>query len=236
MRFLISLSILAFVAAIQTEALAQVKGEGDVVKQELDIATFDGVKLGFSGDIYLTQGSTQKVVVEAQQNIIDNIKREVKNGTWYVGFDRNVRSHKGVKVYITMATLTEIGVSGSGNIVTESSFTGLDHVDAYVSGSGDIKADLQANAIEGGISGSGKIHLKGSAGSLDMKISGSGDIMAADLKVGDCELSISGSGDAQVWPTGSLEASISGSGDIRYKDDAANVKARVSGSGDVRKM
>ena len=60
--------------------------------------------------------------------------------------------------------------------------------------------------------------------------------MAADLKVGDCDIAISGSGDAQVWATGNLVASISGSGDIRYKDDAANVKARVSGSGDVRKM
>ena len=149
MRYVILFAITLMITAIQPQLSAQVRGEGDVVKQELDIATFDGVKLGFSGDIYLTQGSTQKVVVEAQQNIIDNIKREVKNGTWYVGFDRNVRSHKGVKVYITMATLKEIGVSGSGNIVTESSFTGLDHVDAYVSGSGDIKADLQANAIEG---------------------------------------------------------------------------------------
>lgn len=236
MRYVILFAVAAMIAGIQPRALGQVRGEGEIVKQELDISSFNGVKLGFSGNIYLTQGSSQKVIVESQQNIIDNIKRDVKNGVWYVTFDRNVRTHKGVKVYITMPTLTEVGVSGSGNIVTESSFTGLGHVETYVSGSGDIEADLQANSVEGAISGSGEITLKGSSGSLKMRISGSGDVMAEDHKTDDCEITISGSGDAKVWATGTLEATVSGSGDIRYKGEPSNVKARVSGSGDVRQM
>ncbi len=214
----------------------KISGEGGIVKQEIDVDGFTGVALAFAGDVYITQGASYKVVVEAQQNIIDNLKREVRNGVWYVKHDKNVKNSKGVKVYITMPTLDYASVSGSGNLVSESRFTGLSNLKATVSGSGNLKLDVDAADIGGGISGSGKIALKGTASSLDMNISGSGDIHAEDMKVEKCDIRISGSGNALVWATGELDASISGSGDIRYKGDAAKVRARVSGSGDVREM
>ena len=231
----ITLTIL--LAATLCIAHAQkITGEGAIVEKEISVSDFTGVSLGFSGDIYLTQGSAYKVVVKAQQNIIDNIKRNVKDGVWHVGFEKNVRSHKGVKVYITMPTLDHASVGGSGSIISESKFTGLGDLKAAVSGSGNVKLDVEADEIRGGISGSGKVALKGQASRLDMDISGSGDIDAKDLRVQSCDISISGSGDAVVWATEELDAAISGSGDIRYKGDAAKVRARVSGSGDVREL
>jgi hypothetical protein len=223
-------------SAVQVNAQWGMKGEGELVKQELDIDDFTGVKLSFHGNIYLTQGATQKVVVEAQQNIIDNLKRDVKGNTWNVGFKKSVRNCKPVKVWITIPHLTEATVSGSGNLVTEAEFTGVKDLKTSVSGSGDIKLHVQAETIHGGISGSGEIRLKGSTGRIDMSISGSGDIEAMDLKAHSCNISISGSGDAEFWVTEELEASVSGSGDIKYKGDAAQVRARVSGSGDVTQV
>ena len=231
------LTLVALTAFAFTSVNAQkISGEGSVVKKEIDVDGFTGVSLGFAGDVYLTQGSSYNVVVEAQQNIIDNLKREVRNGVWYVKHDKNVKNSKGVKVYITMPTLDYASVAGSGNLITETKFTGLGNLKATVSGSGNLKLDVEASDVTGGISGSGKIVLKGTGSSLDMSISGSGDIYAEDLKVEDCDVAISGSSNAKVWVTGDLDASISGSGDIRYKGDAPKVRARVSGSGDVREM
>ena len=76
------LSLLLAVMLLSTASFAQnwwknaIRGEGDVVKQDLNLDEFDGITLAFSGDVYLTQGETQSVTVEAQQNIIDNIKLE----------------------------------------------------------------------------------------------------------------------------------------------------------------
>ena len=235
-----SILVLFISTSIMTMASAQkwktIHGEGEVVRQELNIASFEGVSLGFHGDIFITQGSPQKVEVEAQQNIIDNIKREVKNEVWRVNFESNVKNAKPVKVYITMSNLVEATVSGSGNLVTTGKFTGVDHLEAWVSGSGKVEVEIDAESVEGGISGSGKIKLKGTAAEMDMSISGSGNIHAAEFEVGIIEISISGSGNAKVFAKESLEASISGSGNIRYRGEAAKVKARVSGSGNVREM
>ncbi len=225
-----------FLPVLSYSQFGSISGQGDVVKQEIQLETLKGVKLGFSGDIILTQGSPQKIVMEGQQNILDNIKRAVDDGIWRVNFEKNVRDAKPVKIYITLANLEEAGVSGSGNVTSTNTFQNLGDLEIGVSGSGGVNLSVNASDVESAISGSGDIVLKGTANSLEVSISGSGNITAVDLRTSDCEVSISGSGDATINCTSSIESSISGSGDVRYKGDASKVKASISGSGDVKEI
>jgi hypothetical protein len=232
-RILIALWI---AAPLSLMAQSGINGEGDVVKQEIQLETITGIDFSFAGDVILTQGSPQRIVMEGQQNILDNIKREVRNGVWHAEFDKNVRNAKPVKITITLAKLTDVAVSGSGNVSTTNTFTGLAGVDAAIAGSGEIDLSIQATDVEAAISGSGNIKLSGSASSVEIAISGSGNVHAEEMKTGDCEVAISGSGDALVHCTGSLETAISGSGDVRYKGDAPKIRASVSGSGNVTEI
>jgi len=209
-----------------------VKGEGPIVRKTLDLDEFDAIKLTFSGDVYLKQGSRQEVVVEAQQNLIDLMKKEVRDETWKIGFEKNVKSTKPVKVYITIPNLTKISVSGSGNVETENAFTGLGDMAVHLSGSGDVKANLTARSVKTHISGSGDVALRGSAKSHDIHISGSGDVASYDFRTDECEIHISGSGECEVNVQENLEVHISGSGDVYYKGDPS-VRSKVRGSGDV---
>ena len=212
-----------------------IKGEGEVVKQEISLEAIHGVNLGFSGDVVLTQGSPQKIVMEGQQNILDNIKREVKNGVWNIYFDRSTRDMKNVTVYVTLPNLDEVKLSGSGSIRSTNKFTGADKMGIRVSGSGGITLDYMANSTDLALSGSGEINLSGESKDLSIAVSGSGDIAAANLKTDNCEIHISGSGDATVNVNNSLETHISGSGDVRYSG-SPSVDVRISGSGDVSKI
>ena len=95
-----------------------VKGNGEVVSKDLKLDKFTGIELSFSGDVIITQGATQKVRVEGQQNIIDLINTDVSGVNWKIGFVKNVNNHKNLTIYITIPTLTKIGISGSGSIKT----------------------------------------------------------------------------------------------------------------------
>jgi len=190
--------------------------------------------LGISGDVVLTPGATQKIVMEGQQNILDNIKRDVRNGSWNIGFEKNVRDAKKVTIYITLPKIEEVGLSGSGSIRSDGKFKGLGDVDVHVSGSGDITFDYEAQSTDLGLSGSGQIDLSGSSKTLEINISGSGDVNAPNLVTADCEVNISGSGDASVHANTNLETHISGSGDVSYSG-TPSVTARISGSGEVSK-
>jgi len=210
------------------------KGKGEVVSKDLHLDNFTGIELGFNGDVIITQGASQKVRVEGQQNIIDLINTDISKGTWKIDFVKNVNNHKNLTIYITIPTLTKIGVSGSGNIKTTNSFDNLGDLGVFVSGSGNLKLDVSAKSIKSRISGSGNITLKGNSNSQEIKISGSGDVNAYDMKVEEAVVHISGSGECELNVSKSLEVRISGSGDVYYKGDP-NVKAKVSGSGDVKK-
>ena len=67
-----------------------INGEGPKVMKTLDLASFDGLSLAISADVMVKQGSAQSVKIEAQQNIIDNLKKEVKDGVWKISFNKNV--------------------------------------------------------------------------------------------------------------------------------------------------
>lgn len=189
------------------------KGEGPVVKKELDLNKFTSLGLAISADVYLRQGSSQKVVVEGQQNIIDNIETDVKNGSWNIEFDKKVKNHDKLVLYITMTTLENVAIAGSGDIEGENAFTNLGELNVSISGSGNIE-------------------LEGDAKRTNVSIAGSGDVKMKDMRTGDCSVNIAGSGDCQIYASGKLDVSIVGSGDVYYGGQP-KVSTSIIGSGDV---
>ncbi len=201
-------------------------------KEARDVSTFTGVSLGISGDLYLTQGSPQKVVIQAENNL-DEIETEVRNGVLRIKTDNWNSRIKGVKIWITMPEVEALSVSGSGDIIAETPIN-ADELELKVSGSGSIKIpELKGDEIEAAISGSGDLKLAGSADEMELRISGSGSVFAEGLKVNECGIKISGSGSCKIDVTGELDASISGSGRVTYYGNP-QIDARISGSGKVR--
>ncbi|MEK7253122.1 MAG: head GIN domain-containing protein [Bacteroidota bacterium] len=209
-----------------------ISGQGPKVTKTLDLSAFESVGLSISADVYLRQGSTQSVKIEAQQNIIDNLVKNVENGKWKIKFDKNVREQEGVKIWITVPTLKDVAVSGSGDIIGESPFKNLGDIHLAISGSGSIQLDADSKSLGAAVSGSGDMKLAGATGGFEIAISGSGNIESFDLSSKTCEVSIAGSGDASVNASESLQVSIAGSGDVFYKG-SPKVQSKISGSGDV---
>ncbi|MEP6795047.1 MAG: head GIN domain-containing protein [Saprospiraceae bacterium] len=238
-RIFIALCFIGLILSCRSEAQSwmkgSIKGEGEIVKQDISLESLNGINLGFDGDVVLTPGNTQKITIEGQKNIIDNIKHEVKNGVWNINFDKNVRVAKEVTVYITLPGLQELGLSGSGSIRSTGKFSEVDKLNIRLSGSGDIVFDYHGQSTELALSGSGEIDLSGASKSLSIAISGSGDVKTNGLVTEDCSIHISGSGDASVQANKNLDIHISGSGDVTYSG-SASVVSRISGSGEVNKI
>ena len=226
--------ILSLLISVQTFA-QKITGQGATVSEKIDLPTISGLGLGIAADVYLKQGSSQEITIKAQKNIIDNIKRKVSNGTWTIEFDKDVRNHEGIKVYITMSTLKEISIGGSGSVIGETKFNNLGDLDLAIGGSGDIKLEVDANDISCSIGGSGEMELAGTGDQLSINISGSGDIDAYDLKVQKCDINSAGSGDINVNVSEQLDVSMVGSGDVNYKGNP-KVSRSVIGSGDIENV
>lgn len=208
-----------------------VNGNGPIVSAELDMPPIDGINFAMSGQVFITQGPEQSVRIEAKQNIIDELELNVNNGLWIIDTDRCVRDVDDFKVFITMTDITEISLSGSGDIVGENFFT-VNDIIVRILGSGDMDLGLDADDIEADIFGSGNMILEGTGDSLDAHITGSGDIRAFNLEVNRAKFDITGSGDGEIAVINELDVRISGSGDVRYKGNPS-VDVVITGSGRV---
>jgi len=208
---------------------------GDVKKEKRDVGTFEQIGLGISADLYLKQGTITEVIIEGPENVLEKIETEVKNGNLTIRYDTwKFSNYPRVTIYITAPVITGLSVSGSGDIIAESTIE-TDDISFRISGSGKINMeDLKAENATVGISGSGNVTLSGSGNlrNLELSISGSGNLYSEKLPAEDFTVRISGSGSCRVHVNSTLRASISGSGKVFYSGNPM-IDASISGSGKV---
>jgi hypothetical protein len=216
------------------ELLPGIRGTGDIAENTVVLDDFTGFVSAISADVFVSQGAEQEVVIKAQQNIIDNIELDVRNGIWTIKYNEWVLHAKPVRIYVTIPVLTKAAISGSGDITGMTDFTGLDHLDLVISGSGSIGMESETNELNVVISGAGDIDLSGSTKELDIQVSGSGSIDAYSLESKEAAITISGSGNAFLDVSSYLNVLISGSGSVYYRGDP-EIETTVSGSGRIVK-
>lgn len=212
-----------------------IKGKGSIIEQSRSEMGFSGVDLCIDADVIITPSSDNySIVIEAQQNIADNIELKVRNGVLQIGYHRNVRSHLPITIRISMPMLTEANISGSGSVSTNGLFYSS-IFSSDISGSGNLNLQIETSDADFNLSGSGKITLTGKTQNANYNISGSGDVNALSFPSLVVDADISGSGNISVDVQNKLNVSISGSGNVNYKGTPA-VSADMSGSGKINSI
>ena len=68
--------ILTAIAFATTACAQNVSGNGDVVEENRPVEPFSSIDIGGVLNVYLTQGDTESVTVEADENLLDLIITE----------------------------------------------------------------------------------------------------------------------------------------------------------------
>ena len=215
-----------------------VRGNGNVITSNRNEGSFDGVKTAGSFDLYVTQGDTYSVRIEAEENLMKYIITEVSNGELKVKVRNgvNLRPKRDMKVFVTAPRFKELGIAGSGNITAESALKSDQRMEFSISGSGDIRiSEVDAPKITVRISGSGNASMGGATRDAEYRIAGSGDIKCRELKTENTEVHIAGGGNVWSYCSQNLDVHIAGSGDVHYAGNPVNVKQRIAGSGSLIK-
>lgn len=213
-----------------------VRGNGDMTSEKRNTTDYDEISLVGSMDVELVSGNEGNLTVEAESNLQEYITTEVNGGTLKIsvekGYNLKPSRNNGIKVTVPFKDLSAVEVTGSGD-VWNTSIINAKKFSTKVTGSGDIKLELEVEDLTGQVTGSGDILLSGKARDFDCKVTGSGDFKAYDLKAENVEATVMGSGDIQISANSSLKAKVMGSGDIKYKGNPKNQDFKTSGSGSV---
>ncbi|MBD1397460.1 DUF2807 domain-containing protein [Pontibacter sp. JH31] len=236
--YTIVLSVFATaLSLLNLPAMAQrnhINGEGEVVSQTRSVSGFKGIDVSGGFSVELTQGSKEGVRIEAQENLHERIKTEVKNGVLHIYNEGGISTNKGLKAYVTVRELNKVNISGGVKLVGKSTFK-ADAFDLDLSGGSKVTLAINTKKLVADMSGASKVTLSGVADEVRMDMSGASKVDATELEAKRVRVEASGASDVKVYAKNELNVNASGATKVAYKG-SPSVSSNVSAAAKISKM
>ena len=212
-------------------------GDNDKTENR-SVKGFNAIKVSTGVDLHLRMGSSEAVKVVADEDIIDNLKTEVKDGTLHIYVKKNDwfnwGGNKTRKAYVTVTELVELHASSGSDVYCENTLKG-DKLEVRASSGSDVNLDVFYKNLSVDTSSGSDAKLKGKVKYLEVEASSGSDIKASDLESKICKASASSGSDITVNVTDEINARASSGADIRYYGNPQVRDTDESSGGDVRR-
>jgi len=212
----------------------QLRGNGNIKTQNRNVSGFEGINVSGGFEVEISQGNNEGVRLEAEENLLDNIKTEVRNGVLHIYNDKSLSTNKDMKAYITVKELRSVNISGGVKVTGNSTFK-ADKFDLDMSGGSNVKLALNTKLLTAGMSGASKVELSGQADEVNMDMSGASKVEAADLVANRVKIGASGASKVKVYAKDALDINASGASTVYYKG-SPTVNTDVSAAARVSKL
>ena len=229
-KFHIYLSIL-LPLLLNACGILTVHGSGNIAIETRDVHDFDHVVFSGTGELLLTQGDEETLAVEADDNLMEYVESEVRNGILYIGEKGTISPSQPIRFKLQVREIVGLDVAGIASAETEAIST--ERLEIVVSGMSTLRIGaLEAQELTIHLNGPTEVELTetGDVTEQEIVISGPGSYHAPGLHSQSVNLTINGPGNATVWATDFLSISVSGIGNVDYY---GSPQITQTGSGNV---
>ncbi|HKL87067.1 MAG TPA: head GIN domain-containing protein [Treponemataceae bacterium] len=190
-----------------------VNGSGFVITESRAVSGVTAVRLAGIGDLRITIGEVESLVIETDDNLMRNITTEQIGSTLIIDTHQglNLNPSKNLTYNLVLKELKGLELKGSGNVSA---------------------MNIHSNNLGITLNGVGNITLGGESDSLTLELRGTGDIKALNLRTSNAVVKLSGVGNVGVWAKEKLHVNLSGIGDVKYRGHP-NLTTSVTGLGSV---
>ena len=208
------------------------KGNGKVVTETREInEDFTQVDVSEGLHAYVTQGDDFSIEVEADENIMDLIATDIKNGKLRIHAEENIgNATKNIRV--TLPEITALEGSSGAHLETVNTVNS-DEIEIEGSSGAQVRVDIVAGNLELDASSGANINIVGDANRATVDASTGGNINAKELVTKVCTANASSGGNVKIQVSESLTADASSGGNIAYSGEP-KVQQSKSVSGTVR--
>lgn len=221
-------------AIISSASLAQksetLEGNGKSVTRDIPVQSFSAIKASGVYELRLSQGSTESVKIEADENLQDLFSVKNEGSKLVIDMKKmknlNLKSKNKMRVHVTFKNLNDLDLSTVGNVLSDNQFT-FTNLTISSSSVGNIALKLSGNKLTVKNNSVGNIDLDGKAETAVFKNSGVGNLEAGEFVVQNLEIDNSGVGNATVNATKDLKVSENMLGKVKNKGAAAARKTSV---------
>jgi len=189
----------------------QIKGTGKPLSETRKAQAVTGVQASGAMIVQVRKGAP-KLVVEAQKEILKQLRTEYKGGRLVMWVEGNTSTEYPVRVWYTGPSVSSIEA------------TGATEFDA---------ADLAGGASKITLTGASKVKATGRVGKLQVELSGASEANLKALESESAKVQASGASRAWIRTHGNLDASASGASEIKYLGKPTHVADETSGASSV---
>ena len=211
---------------------SKITGNGKIVEEKREITDFTKIEVSSIINVELTQADNYDILIKTDENLMEYIITEEKNGVLYIRCIKKFSNIEPTKliVYVSLPNLESLKTSGASVVSMKNNFE-LKDFECDFSGASDIKLNFTAINFECDISGASDVFIKSKHIKNNIEISGASDI-DFEFTTEQTKLDISGASDITLkGRTTNLDIQLSGASDLdAYEFSVKNCIIKVSGA------
>jgi hypothetical protein len=228
---------LFILAAVTTTAALAQKTIYDANAEQRTVGSFHAVHLSNDFDVFITQGTDEKVAVSASsKEDLARIETIVENGVLRIRYNEPKKlwgSNKKLRAYIALKNIDELRASGACDVKIEGGLRAAS-LKLGLSGASDLIGELNVEgALDINLSGASDMDITGSAQDVTINASGASDVKAYNFTTNTCNVDASGASGVRITVDKELSAKLSGASSVSYKGAALVRDIKTSGASSI---
>lgn len=206
------------------------KGSGNIVTDSRKITEdFTKVSAGEGLMVYVTQADEFSIKVEADDNVIDLITTNIKDGKLRIRTSKNI-GNATKNIFVSLPKVSALASSSGAHLETKNTIKASE-LEVDGSSGAILEIEVVSNEIDIDASSGANLRISGTADEALIDVSSGGNINAKNLQTQNCNADASSGGNIKVMVSRSLIADASSGGNISYSGDpTVETKKSVSGS------
>lgn len=233
-QILTSLILVAIISSSCIFMGPSLKGNGKVVEETRKAGEFDKIKVSRGMNVYISQGTETKIVVKADDNLLDAIETRMEGNTLKITATQNIRRATSKKVFVTTPNISMIKSIAGSNVFSKTALRSQ-NLELTGSAGSNMKLDVIANKLTASTSAGSNIKLEGKAKSFSGKATSGSNLKAEELSSNNCSVEVSSGANIWITSKNKFKGHASSGGNIFYFGNPETTDIDKSSGGNIIK-
>ncbi len=215
--------------------MIEVQGSGTITRKEIPVSSFLRLHLSARGTVYIEQADEEKVIIEADDNLLDYFEVVNSGRTLYVTSEAKLRKpvFTDLKITVRVRQVDTISNVGLGNVESLNQLVCTEPILVKIHSQGDTNLDINAPKIEVVMACQGNVTFRGECNEAKIKTSSQGDLDCKNLRAKDLYIKNMSQGNILLYAEESISITHMGQGYIHYFGPGRLKDIKQHGQGEV---
>jgi hypothetical protein len=232
-KILIVLFFATLLSSCNVNLFNRVNGNRNVTREDRTTKeAFTKVRVSTGLDLYISQGSKNKITVEADENLQEIIITEVLNGELKIYAEKNIWRAKARKIHVTIDNLEALSATSGADVYAKEPIK-VTNLKINATSGADIKISVDADSVETNATSGSDIEISGITNNYFSNATSGASIDGYELKSENATVNVTSGANINVFASESINAKATSGGNIDFKGNPKKVDKKSNSGGSI---